>query len=570
MHPRHAYGARNLLAYLALRRHDLCDLQHTLRTLGLSSLGRSEAAVVERIRATLGWLDLLLDDAPPSTVTQFDGVESARARLDENTAFLLGPPNAPRRTRILATLDRSIVGDIKLATTLLEAGVDCVRINASHDDAEDWTGIVDTVRAAGARLARDCRILVDLPGPKIRTGAVEAGAPILKVRPVRDVFGTTVEPGRLRVVAAGAAADRHLPTIRTDERFVSRLTPGRKWVIVDSRKKERELRVESVDEGGAVLGCTKTLYLMEGCPILKERGGRPEAFIGPLSPVEGSIPLRVGDLLLITREELVGRPARVGRDGELEAARIACTLPEALDPVRPGERVFLDDGHLRGIVRERRAEGLLIEITHAVRDLVRLREGKGINFPDTTLSFPSLTVEDRALLPWVARHADLVGLSFTQSAADVGRLVDALDELGAREVGVVAKIETRAAFSRLPEILLACMRREACGVMIARGDLAVECGFERLAELQEEILWLAEAAQVPVIWATDVLASVAKTGIPSRAEITDAAMGERAECVMLNKGPHQSTAVRLLADILRRMETHQHKKSATLRRLQSF
>ena len=111
------------------------------------------------------------------------------------------------------------------------------------------------------------------------------------------------------------------------------------------------------------------------------------------------------------------------------------------------------------------------------------------------------------------------------------------------------------------------MHSPKIGVMIARGDLAVECGWERLAEAQEEILWICEAAHVPVIWATQVLESLAKSGVPSRAEITDAAMGERAECVMLNKGPHLVEAVRVLDNILRRMEAHQSKKSARLRRL---
>ena len=103
--------------------------------------------------------------------------------------------------------------------------------------------------------------------------------------------------------------------------------------------------------------------------------------------------------------------------------------------------------------------------------------------------------------------------------------------------------------------------------MIARGDLAVECGCERLAEVQEEILWICEAAHVPVIWATQVLETLAKHGLPSRAEITDAAMGDRAECVMLNKGPHIVEAVRVLDDILSRMEAHQSKKRAMLRSL---
>src|SRR5262249_62386329 len=104
-------------------------------------------------------------------------------------------------------------------------------------------------------------------------------------------------------------------------------------------------------------------------------------------------------------------------------------------------------------------------------------------------------------------------------------------------------------------------------VMIARGDLAIEAGYERLAEVQEEVLWLAEAAHLPVIWATQVLETLAQTGQATRAEITDAAMAERAECVMLNKGPHIVEAVRALDDILRRMQGHQSKKSPMLREL---
>ena len=138
---------------------------------------------------------------------------------------------------------------------------------------------------------------------------------------------------------------------------------------------------------------------------------------------------------------------------------------------------------------------------------------------------------------------------------------------GGRQMGVVLKIETRRGFENLPELLLAAMRFDRAGVMIARGDLAVECGFERLAEVQEEILWICEAAHFPVIWATQVLENLAKEGMPSRAEITDAAMSNRAECVMLNKGPHILHAVQVLDDILRRMEAHQDKKQSMLRQL---
>jgi pyruvate kinase len=200
-------------------------------------------------------------------------------------------------------------------------------------------------------------------------------------------------------------------------------------------------------------------------------------------------------------------------------------------------------------------------------DGAKLRGGKGINLPDSRITSPALTEADIADLSFVARHADLVGLSFLRTHADVHDLQMQLRRLGAERLGIVLKIETATAFEHLPDLLLTAMRSDKIGVMIARGDLAVECGYERLAEVQEEILWFCEAAHVPVIWATQVLESLAKRGIPSRAEITDAAMGERADCVMLNKGPHLVDAVRVLDNILQRMEAHQSKKSPRLRQL---
>ena len=112
--------------------------------------------------------------------------------------------------------------------------------------------------------------------------------------------------------------------------------------------------------------------------------------------------------------------------------------------------------------------------------------------------------------------------------------------------------------------------KQPFGVMIARGDLAVEIGYQRLAEMQEEILWLCQAAHVPVIWATQVLENLVKKRIPSRAEITDAAMAERAECVMLNKGAYIAEAVTILDNVLTRMEAHQSKKTPQLRALHSW
>ena len=307
--------------------------------------------------------------------------------------------------------------------------------------------------------------------------------------------------------------------------------------------------------------CTdRTAYLATGTVLSAPRGH--VAVVGALPPTEQYLTLRRGDTLTLTRDCVP--PATVA------ALQIGCTLPEVFGQIQVGEAVHLDDGKMSGEVVGADGDRITVRITAAARNGSRLRAGKGINLPDTTLPISALTEADRAALPFIAAHADLVELSFARNRHDVDDLISALDELGEHDLGVIVKIETAQAFANLPEILLASMRRARTGVMIARGDLAVECGYERLAELQEEILWLCEAAHLPVIWATQVLDQLAKSGQPSRAEITDAAMGVRAEAVMLNKGPHILDAVATLDDILTRMNAHHYKKNALMRPLQSW
>jgi pyruvate kinase len=259
-------------------------------------------------------------------------------------------------------------------------------------------------------------------------------------------------------------------------------------------------------------------------------------------------------------------PAPAAVDGEAAAA-IGCAWSEAFDYVRAGEPIWFDDGKIGGVIEQVEPEALRVRITQARPQGEKLRNDKSINLPESQLPLSALTEKDQRDLAFVAQHADLVALSFVTSAADVERLRQEISHLTDRELPIILKIETRRGFEQLPALLLSAMQAKSCAVMIARGDLAVECGFERLAEVQEEILWLCEAAHVPVIWATQVLESLARGGMPSRAEITDAAMGDRAECVMLNKGPRVVEAVQILSGILRRMQAHQRKKSAMLRGL---
>ena len=445
-------SAHNLSAYLALRRRDLRPLQVELMGLGLSSLGRLEGRVLANLDAVAWALDHLRGrgGAPRVLPERF---WQGQATLGRNTDRVFGPRSTQRRVRIIVTLPSEAADDPALTLALLAAGADVCRINCAHDDPAAWARMADHVRAASARTGRHARILMDLAGPKVRTGAVRRPA----------------DHGRL----------------------------------------------------------------------------------GP------------GDTLLLHR------PGDFSGDG----FAAACQVPTVLDQLAPGHRVFVDDGKLGTVVESITAEGALLRVTRVGPKGFKPKPEKGLNFPDTALAIPALTEKDLADLPHVLALADLIGFSFVQNAADIQALQAAMAALRPADwqtLPLVAKIETPRAIAQLPAIIVAAAGRQPMAVMIARGDLAVEIGFERLAEMQEELMWLAEAAHVPVIWATQVLEQLVKKGLPSRGEMTDAAMAVRAEAVMLNKGPHVVEGVAALDRLLTRMADHQDKKTPKLRALAAW
>ena len=575
VHPAFRKSAINLIHYLALRHQDIRTLQDELAALGLSSLGRTEAHVMSTLNAVLVALHHLAGRKIAAQVTsEFPGFREGRSLLAAHTEALLGPAPKHRSVRIMVTMSDAAADDYPLVRELVAHGMNCMRINCAHDTPEIWGRMVNHLERARRELGLPCRILMDIAGPKLRTGVIEPGPRVVVWHPKRDSFGRVEEPARIWLEPAeGSAslpadADAALPVPAA---WLARVRSGERVHFKDARGKRRVLEVVGSGDKGRWARCSQTAYITPGTVLLRDDAGsdaRREAQVGDLPPREQGILLHKGDFLLLTRDPIMGKSASIDSGGRtLTPATISCTLPEIFPAVRAGEKIWFDDGKIGGIVREVGPDVLRIEITQAKPSGDRLGADKGINLPDTKIDLPALTKKDLNDLEFIVRHADLVGMSFVRRERDILQLQSRLRELGGDHLGIVLKIETRESFERLPSLMLAAMRQHPVGIMIARGDLAVECGYERLAEVQEEILWICEAAHLPVIWATQVLESLAKKGHPSRAEITDAAMGERAECVMLNKGPHIVAAVSALDDILRRMQDHQSKKSSRLRPL---
>ena len=450
-------SALNLAHYLSLRHADLRQLQRSLMLHGLSSLGRLESRVVpglESVRSALAAVAGLTPVQGPSGAEFFAG----ERRIAERKREIFGTSRKMRQVALLVTCPTESAEDPSFMRRVAEQGVEAVRINCAHDDPACWQRMIDNVRAAERATGQRLKVLMDLAGPKIRTGAVRMPAGLKRIG--RDATFAVVPPGGL-------------------------------------------------DHGGAV-------------------------------------------------DSLVA---------------VECTLPEALRTVKAGDRLFVDDGKLGAEVEQAADWGLVVRVTTAPDKGVRLKPEKGLNFPDSQLGIPAVTDHDLAALDFVAAHADGVELSFVQTVDDVKQLQSALAARRPadwRELSLILKIETPQAVRNLPDMIVQAAGQQPTAVMIARGDLAVEIGFARLAEMQEEILWIGEAAQVPVIWATQVLEHLIKKGTPSRGEMTDAAMAARAECVMLNKGPYLFEALAELESLLDRMAQNQHKKTPQLRQLRSW
>ncbi len=445
---------QNLAYYLALRQHDLRQIQNSLRVYGLSSLGRSEAQVLANLDAVIVTLATVIDspsDQIPARPSPDDFMSGA-TQLNDETISVLGEQPQNRTGYIMVTLRTEQGQDVEFVCEMLNKGMNIARINCAHDEPMIWKKMIDTVHEASQMTGHPCKVAMDLGGPKVRTANIKYN-------------------GQSRIYR--------------------------------------------------------------------------------------------NDIICLTRKN----PKKYAK----KYVALNCTLPNVIEWVDVGHDVWFDDGKIGAVVETKSEDSLMLRVTHAAYKGDKLKVDKGINFPNTMLDLSPLTDKDYQDLDFVVQNADIINYSFVQTANDISQLHQAIQARKPKsQPAIICKIETARAIHNLPDIIAKTSAHYPIGVMIARGDLAVEIGFERMAEMQEEILWICEAAHIPVVWATQVLENLAKRGRPSRAEITDAAMAERSECVMLNKGDYILDAIEILDSILCRMADHQSKKSAQLRQLKSW
>ena len=569
VHPAFKKSALNLAQYRAVRRMDIRELQYKLGNLNISRLARAEAHIMSSLNDLRYILLSLLkeEDLKPKKGTISN--KKALKLLHGHTKDLFGYRSEGRRVRIMVTLPSEAAYNFNMVESMVLKGMNCARINCAHDGPEQWWQMIEHVKKAAVLHKKNVKITMDLAGPKIRTGTMTEGPKVKKFRPVRDKLGKVVTPAEIEMVPINSLlTPKQIPV---PQEWIDQVNEGDVIRLVDTRDKKRKLKV--VRKQGQKITATSlnTCYIATGMKLSVESYAS-EVMVGDMPSLEEYINLRTGDLLVIHLDGRDGHPALTDKTGaQIEPGSISCTLPEVFYFVKPGERILFDDGKIEGVIKTVKSDEFTVKVTHAGPFGAKLRADKGINLPDTDLRISGLTQKDKRDLEFVAQHADVVNFSFVNSPGDVEELLDAIGQLGALDkLGIILKIETQNSFYNLTEILLTAMRTRPVGVMIARGDLAIETGWDRMAMIQNEILALCNAAHIPVIWATQVLDNLAKRGIPSRSEITDVATSLKAECVMLNKGPFIDEAISLLDTILKGMEIYQEKNIHMLPMLEAM
>ena len=568
----HRAGALNLVHFTAMRRLDIQALQSDLMDVGVGSLAVTGAAVRAKVVAARAVVGALGDDHDEQDLDALRrALMGGENLLDLNSQALFGPMRTGRPTRIMVTLPSEAADQPELVAAFVHAGMDVARINCAHDNPNAWERMAQNVRMAARAAGRQVLVSMDLPGPKLRTGPIAPGPPIGRARVSRGESGRVLTPASLWLTSRQSPTPDVPPTdadarptleATVDDSWLEQRRVGDRVELIDVRGRRRTLTVTMTEAGGVLATSQQNVYVTNGTSLSCDESTTSVSGIPPLAL---RLSLRTGDRLVLTTDPTPVDLPEPGAD-----ARIGCALPEAIAALRPGDAVLFDDGAITAVVETTSGEGATLRVLHTKPGGQHLGAAKGINLPDTVVPSTALTPEDETHLAFIAQHADMVAVSFVRNAADVEHVLQRLAAAGGGHLGVVIKIETRQGFENLPAILLTAMSHPRLAVMIARGDLAVEVGFERLSEVPRQILALCEAAHVPSIWATQVLETLAKTGQPSRAEVTDAAAAQRAECVMLNKGPYILDAIAALDDILARMGEVQRKSRTLMRRIHSW
>ncbi|HEC30815.1 MAG TPA: pyruvate kinase [Candidatus Yonathbacteria bacterium] len=298
-----------------------------------------------------------------------------------------------------------------------------------------------------------------------------------------------------------------------------------------------------------VRGVSKNLNIP--IAIMQDLGG-PKIRTGEQYKEE--IVLRKGSKIILTTKKCIG-----------DETKLCINYKKLPKEVKKGNFILLDDGKKKLEVISKGKDFITCKVI--VGGMIKAK--RGVNLPDVSLSISSLTQKDKEDVVFgIKENVDFIALSFVRKASDVRELKSVIEKLGGtkKEIGIIAKIETKDALNNLDEIL-----EEVDGIMVARGDLAVETPPEDVPVVQKEIIKKCNMVGKPVIVATQMLESMIFSPVATRAEVSDVANSifDGADAIMLSAesaiGEYPVETVTLMSKIAVRTEAGIHHKEALKR-----
>jgi pyruvate kinase len=492
IHPRHRAGARNLLHTIAFHGHVHPDLARALRRRGLCPLTEGDPQLLVTMEAVITALEAI--QGPGPTAATAPGQPAGPDRRTRHGDRRCGTPAFPGGAGRLVTLPAEAAERPALIAELLAAGMTIARIDGERDNPAVWRRMAEALGQARVATGRPCAIAMAPAGPKLRIGPLAPQPAVIRARPPRDRMGRPTQPVRILAVPPGsrpAPQDPEVVLLPARLSKTKRLKAGVRLRGRDASGRRRTLTVVRRGPDGVLLRASRTCRFVAGL-VFRQHRGRARLVVGPLAPVAGERLLKPGDTLRLTPEPDRG------------AGTLPCGPPEVLPDLRPGERVFFGDGRSGGVIRAVSPREVVLEVTTARTGGSRLRSGMGMHVPDSDLRTPTLTAGDIDGLACVSPHADMIICDFLHRESDIQTLRRGLEARGRGDLAVVLTIGSRQALLNLPQLLLAAMAHGApLGVMVAPGDLAITCGREAVAPVQQEILRICAAAHVPCLRVSD-------------------------------------------------------------------
>ncbi len=466
----------------------------------------------------------------------------------------------------MVTLPSEAKDSPSLIRELIATDTSVLRINTAHDDPIAWGKMAQTIQEENKLQNKETKIYVDLAGPKNRTGKIIKNTYPFKIGSKEgEKVEITSKILENTLTKRESKDEKSIASLVVEDGFYEEAFKHQDKIFIQDVERGKKQSFKLIVEEGKLFAIIdkKVLILPTTIVKLKTKRETLKSKLHNFIAQTEIIRLFREDSIIITPNEIDGY-SNYNYEGTVYSAIINCSNKEIFNYVKIGDNIFIDDGKIGCKIVKLLPIGLECNVFLAKEQGTTLKEEKGINFPDTDLVIDAITPTDKKIFANIVEYADILGISFAQSDKDIKELQDMLKEINKESIAIVPKIETKLALKNLPKILEQLLQGDKFALMIARGDLAIEVGFDNLPYVQEEIFNICEAAHVPVIYATQILEGKMKNNLPSRAEVIDAANAQRADCVMLNKGPFVVDTIMSIKNILRKVHTLFHKNKQLL------